>query len=100
MVTVLIGVYSSSTEPMSIQDPQDFRTRLSRLDSCVVADALDRLKLPGAVLGLHRVSTELKLVGPVLTVKLERVDGHLANRHLGMAAMHAATPAGSRVRQR
>jgi len=92
MVTVLIGVYSSSTEPMSIQDPQDFRTRLSRLDSCVVADALDRLKLLGAVLGLHRVSTELKLVGPVLTVKLERADGQLANRHLCTAAIEAAKP--------
>src|SRR5438034_11158648 len=77
---------------MCIQVPQRFRTGLSRLYACVVADALDRLTAPGAVLGLHRVSTELKLVGPVLTVKLERVDGQLANRHLCTAAIEAAKP--------
>ena len=58
----------------------------------MVADALDRLKLPGAVLGLHRVATETKLVGPVLTVKLERADGRLAERHLCTAAIEAAAP--------
>ena len=77
---------------MSIQDPHEFRNRLNRLDSCVVSDALDRLKLPGAVLGLHRVSTDLKLLGPVLTVKLERADGRLAERHLGTAAIDSAAP--------
>jgi len=77
---------------MSIQDPHNFRARLSRLDSCVVADALDRLKLPGAVLGLQRVSTDHKLVGPVITVKLERADGRLAERHLCTGAIEAANP--------
>jgi len=77
---------------MPIQDLHAFRNRLSRLDSCVVSDSLDRLKLPGAVLGLHRVSTDLKLVGPVLTVKLERADGRLAERHLCTAALDSAAP--------
>ena len=68
-----------------------FRDRLNSLDSCIVADALDRLKLPGAVLGLHRVSTEARLVGPVLTVKLERADGRVGDRHLCTGAIEAAT---------
>jgi regulator of RNase E activity RraA len=75
---------------MSIQDPQDFKIRLSKLDSCIVSDALDRLKLPGAVLGLARLSTEIKVVGPVITVKLDRADGQLAKRHLCTAAIDSA----------
>ena len=85
---------------MSIQDPHEFRNRLNRLDSCVVSDALDRLKLPGAVLGLHRVSTDLKLLGPVLTVKLERADGRLKSGSEPRSTLASAvlTACGERVR--
>lgn len=68
----------------------DYRRRLSQLDSCVVSDAIDRLKLTGAVLGLNRLSTDARLVGPVLTVKLERAEGRVAERHLCTAAIDAA----------
>jgi 4-hydroxy-4-methyl-2-oxoglutarate aldolase len=94
--TVMEYTRQRSIEPMSIIDPtrdlQDFRKRLSVLDSCVVSDALDRLKLPGAVLGLHRLATDLKIVGPVITVKLERADGRVGDRHLGTAAIDSAAP--------
>jgi len=77
---------------MSTLNALEFRARLSRLDACAASDALDRLNLQGAALGLTRLSTEAKLVGPVLTVKLERADGRLAERHLCTAAVDAASP--------
>jgi len=65
--------------------------RLSRVDSCAVSDALDKLGLQGAVTGLHRFSTERQIVGRVVTVKLERDDGRPAtSQHLGTAAVEAA----------
>src|SRR5678815_3560878 len=68
----------------------DVRSRLSRLDSCVVSDAVDKLGLTGVAAGVSRVATEKKLVGPVLTVKLETADGRLAERHLCTSAIEAA----------
>jgi regulator of RNase E activity RraA len=70
----------------------DLHSRLSRLDSCVVSDALDKLGLTGVAAGLTRHSTEKKLAGRVLTVKLESAEGRLADRHLCTAAIEAATP--------
>jgi regulator of RNase E activity RraA len=72
-------------------DPH-LRTRLNRLDTCLVSDALDRLKMSGAVGGLHRLSTDERIAGPVLTVRLERAEGRLAERHLCTAAIDAAMP--------
>jgi 4-hydroxy-4-methyl-2-oxoglutarate aldolase len=45
-------------------------TRLRRLDACAVSDALDRLKLHGAVGGLRQLATERRIAGRVTTVKL------------------------------
>jgi regulator of RNase E activity RraA len=66
-------------------------TRLGRLDSCAVSDALDKLGLTGAVSGIHRLSTDRRISGPVLTVKLDTDDGRpAAARHLGTAAIEAS----------
>ena len=70
----------------------DIQQRLSQLDSCVVSDALDKLGLPGVALGITRQSTNQKITGRVLTVKLEAADGRLADRHLCTAAIEAAAP--------
>jgi 4-hydroxy-4-methyl-2-oxoglutarate aldolase len=66
--------------------------RLLQLDSCIVSDALDKLGLSGVAPGLARLSTETKLAGRVLTVKLETANGRLAERHLCTAAIEAASP--------
>jgi regulator of RNase E activity RraA len=66
--------------------------RLAQLDSCVVSDALDKLGLAGVAPGLARLSTDKKLTGRVLTVKLESANGRMAERHLCTAAIEAATP--------
>lgn len=71
----------------------DLLARLGRLDSCALSDALDKLDLTGAVTGLHRLSTNRRIAGRVLTVKLVADDGRaVASRHLGTAAIEAAQP--------
>jgi 4-hydroxy-4-methyl-2-oxoglutarate aldolase len=69
-----------------------FISRLTKLDSCAVSDALDKLGLPGSVTGIHRLTTETRIAGRVLTVKLDRADGRTNTRHLCTAAIEAATP--------
>lgn len=66
------------------------RDRLLKLDSCVLSDALDRLGLPGAVLGLARLATDRTIAGRVLTVRLEAAHGRTATRHLCTGAIEAA----------
>lgn len=66
--------------------------RLPRLDSCAVSDALDKLGLTGAVTGIQRFSTDRRIFGRVLTVKLDRAEGRANTRHLCTAAIEAAEP--------
>lgn len=70
----------------------DFIARLHKLDSCAVSDALDKLGLRGSVTGIHRYTTEQRIAGRVLTVKLDRAEGRTNTRHLCTAAIEAATP--------
>ncbi len=70
----------------------DLIKRLSRLDSCAVSDALDKLGLKGSVTGLHRYSSDKRIAGRVLTVRLDRTEGRSNTRHLCTAAIEAATP--------
>jgi 4-hydroxy-4-methyl-2-oxoglutarate aldolase len=70
----------------------DLRQRLAQLDSCIVSDALDKLGLSGVAPGLARLSTDKKLAGRVITVKLEAANGRTAERHLCTGAIEAATP--------
>jgi 4-hydroxy-4-methyl-2-oxoglutarate aldolase len=68
-------------------------SNLVRLDACAVSDALDKLGLPGAVIGIHRLSTDRKIAGRVLTVKLGISQSpNTATRHLSTAAVEAAQP--------
>jgi 4-hydroxy-4-methyl-2-oxoglutarate aldolase len=70
----------------------DYRERLARLDTCLVSDALDKLGLNGVVAGLLRLSTDKRVAGPVLTVRLEAAKGRVAERHLCAGAIEAAQP--------
>src|SRR5256714_13891915 len=69
-----------------------FSERLGRTDSCAVSDALDKRGLPGSVTGIPRVSTDQRIAGRVLTVKLDRAEGRGSTRHLCTAAIEAAAP--------
>ena len=70
----------------------EFALRLGNLDSCAVSDALDKLGLKGSVTGIHRLTTESRIAGRVLTVKLDRAEGQSNTRHLCTAAIDAAAP--------
>jgi regulator of RNase E activity RraA len=69
----------------------DPAARLGRLDACAVSDALDTLGLAGVVTGLQRLTTDRRIFGRVVTVKLDTDDGRAAaSRHLGTTAIEAA----------
>ena len=69
----------------------DLVSRLGRLDACAVSDALDKLGLTGVVTGIQRLTTDRRISGRVVTVKLEKDDGRpAAARHLGTTAIEAA----------
>ena len=66
--------------------------RLTRFDSCVLSDALDRLRLSGVVLGLQSFTVPRRIAGRVITVQLGKADGRSSTRHLGTAAIEASGP--------
>jgi 4-hydroxy-4-methyl-2-oxoglutarate aldolase len=67
-------------------------SRLSQLDSCAVSDALDKLNLPGPITGLECLSSNRKIAGKVVTVRLEKAEGRAPGppRHLCTAAIEIA----------
>jgi regulator of RNase E activity RraA len=67
-------------------------SRLMKLDSCAVSDALDKLGLKGSVTGLERYSTDRRIAGRVVTVTLAAAEGRSNTRHLCTAAIEAAQP--------
>jgi len=74
------------------QPDKAYRQRLHKLDTCIVSDALDKLGLTGVAPGIQRLATDTKIVGPVVTVRLEAANGRTAERHLCTAAIEAARP--------
>jgi regulator of RNase E activity RraA len=67
--------------------------RLARLDTCGVSDALDRLGLDGAVMGLRPMWPCPRIAGRVVTVRLRRAEpGEHSPRHLGTGAIEAGGP--------
>jgi len=68
----------------------EFVARLLKLDSCAVSDALDKLGLPGEVTGIRQLSTDRRIAGRVLTVRLDSAEGRSNTRHLCTGAIEAA----------
>jgi 4-hydroxy-4-methyl-2-oxoglutarate aldolase len=69
----------------------DLAARLAKLDTCAVSDAMDRLGLSGAALGLQPMWPGPRIAGRVVTVKLKPfVESEKSNRHLGTAAIETA----------
>ena len=67
-------------------------TRLLQLDSCALSDALDSMQLPAAITGLAPLSSDRRIAGPAVTVRLapdKPVD--TAPRHLGTMAIESAS---------
>src|SRR5262245_54280138 len=71
----------------------DLVTRLNALDTCAVSDAMDKLGLRGVVIGIHQYSTNRKIAGRVVTVKLGIDDSRpTASKHLSTTAIETANP--------
>ena len=66
--------------------------RLAALDTCAVSDALDKLGLSGAVIGIAALTQPAKVAGRVVTTKLGAPLPGMPKRHLGAGAVMAAKP--------
>jgi 4-hydroxy-4-methyl-2-oxoglutarate aldolase len=72
---------------------ESFVSRLMKLDCCAVSDALDKLRLTGAVTGIRQLSTTRRIAGRVLTVRLGVGDAPAGKpRHVSTTAIEAAQP--------
>jgi regulator of RNase E activity RraA len=72
---------------------EEITTRLNQLDTCAVSDAMDKLGLRGVVTGIHQYSTQRRIAGRALTVKLGVDDGRpAAHKHLCTTAIELANP--------
>jgi 4-hydroxy-4-methyl-2-oxoglutarate aldolase len=68
-------------------------SRLAKLDTCAVSDALDRLGLKGAVLGIGPLWPCPRITGRCITVKIKPAGLEQSKQHLCTAAIAAASPA-------
>jgi regulator of RNase E activity RraA len=68
-------------------------SRLAKLDTCAVSDALDRLGLKGAVLGIGPLWPCPRVAGRCITVKIKPAGLEQSKQHLCTAAIAAASPA-------
>ncbi len=69
---------------------QEIVQRLSRLDTCAVSDALDRLGLRGATTGVGPVWSCPRICGRSVTMKLKPAGLDQSKQHLGTRAIEAA----------
>ncbi|MFG2024855.1 MULTISPECIES: RraA family protein [Streptomyces] len=88
--------HAHATEETAVKTigPDKALARLARLDACAVSDALDKLGLPGAALGLAALAAPRRITGRAVTIDLvEAGPGVVASgRHLGTAAVDASGP--------
>ncbi len=74
--------------------PDDFATRLARLDACAISDALDQIGLPPSVTGLIPCAAKGRISGSIITVKLAagKPPTGTPPRHLCTTAIDRAQP--------
>src|SRR5215475_11845210 len=87
----------NATQPRSQMEPEvhpmdDLIPRLAALDTCAISDALDKLGLSGAVMGIAALTGPAKVAGRVVTTKLGAPLPGLPKRHLGAGAVMVAKP--------
>jgi 4-hydroxy-4-methyl-2-oxoglutarate aldolase len=64
--------------------------RLAKLDTCAASDALDRLGLRGATIGIRPVWPCARIVGRAVTCKIKPAGLEKSKVHLGTPAIEAA----------
>jgi 4-hydroxy-4-methyl-2-oxoglutarate aldolase len=69
-----------------------YRKRLERLSTTNLSDALDKLGLRGAVIGIRPLFGIPKVIGQAVTIKITAAGMRKSKRHLGIDAIASAVP--------
>lgn len=71
----------------------EMRTRLEKLSTTNLSDAMDALQIRGATYGIRPMwHTMQKVIGPAVTVKMTAAGRTAGKHHLGILAIDAAQP--------
>lgn len=69
---------------------QTYRNRLQKLSTTNLSDALDKIGIRGAVIGIRPLFGLPKLVGPAVTIKITAAGMTKSKHHLGIEAIASA----------
>lgn len=68
----------------------EYRERLAKLATCNISDALDKLTISGAALGIHPMYVTKKVIGRAVTVKMTAAGLTKSKHHLAIEAIDEA----------
>jgi 4-hydroxy-4-methyl-2-oxoglutarate aldolase len=71
---------------------QKYRARLAKLSTTNLADALDKVGMRGAVIGIRPLFGMPKVIGRAVTIKMTAAGMMKSKRHLGIDAIAGAAP--------
>ena len=71
---------------------RNFRSRLEKLSTTNLSDALDKVGLRGAVIGIRPLFGMPKVIGRAVTIKITAAGMMKSKRHLGIDAIASASP--------
>lgn len=77
---------------MSIQAFEPYRKRLERLSTTNLSDALDKIGIRGAIIGIRPLFGMPKVIGRAVTIKMTATGMVKSKRHLGIDAIATAVP--------
>ena len=71
---------------------QKYRERLEKLSTTNLSDALDKVGIRGAVIGIRPLFGLPKVVGMLVTIKITAAGMTKSQHHLGIEAISTAHP--------
>jgi hypothetical protein len=71
---------------------EKYRKRFEKLATTNLADALDKVGIRGAVIGIRPLYERSKIIGRAVTIKITAVGMAKSKYHLGVRAIDAASP--------
>lgn len=69
---------------------QKYRKRLEKLSTTNISDALDKVGIRGAVIGIRPLFDKPKVIGSVVTIKITAAGMEKPRQHLGIEAIASA----------
>jgi len=77
---------------MNREEFEPYRKRLKRLSTTNLSDALDKIGIRGAVIGIRPLFGMPKVIGRAVTIKMTAAGMVKSKRHLGIDAIATAAP--------